>query len=73
MKHPSTPFPTSGYCGPAYFCDREEELTRLLRNAEGGLSTTIVSLRRLGKTALIRRLQDELSLNQGTKTTEFYQ
>ncbi|MEN8200964.1 MAG: ATP-binding protein [Bacteroidota bacterium] len=57
---PNTPFPTSGYYGPAYFCDREVEVEQLKRNARGGESTTLVALRRMGKTALIRHLQNEL-------------
>ena len=60
MKKPSTPFPTTGYYGKEYFCDREEELGSLVRNVKGGSSTTLVALRRMGKTALIRHLQNEL-------------
>lgn len=56
MKKPRTPFPATGYYGPEYFCDREKELDQLINNIEGGLSTTLISLRRLGKTALIRHL-----------------
>ncbi len=56
MKKPNTPFPTTGYYGPAYFCDREEELRVLIRNIQGGNSTTLIALRRLGKTAMIRHL-----------------
>ncbi len=56
MITPRTPFPTSGYFGPAYFCDREDELIQLKRNVRGGNSTTLVALRRIGKTALIRHL-----------------
>ena len=60
MKKPSTPFPTTGYFGGEYFCDRVEELESLSRNVRGGSSTTLVALRRMGKTALIRHLQNEL-------------
>ena len=60
MKKPPTPFPTSGYFGAEYFCDRVEEHESLKRNARGGSSTTLVALRRMGKTALIRHLQNEL-------------
>ncbi len=60
MKKPSTPFPTTGYYGGEYFCDREEELENLVRNVRGGSSTTLVALRRMGKTTLIRHLQNEL-------------
>ena len=68
MKHPGTPFPTTGYFGPEYFCDREKELASLKRNLKGGNSTTLVALRRLGKTALIRHLYHHL----GTSYTKIY-
>ena len=61
MKKPQTPFPTTGYFGPAYFCDREDELDQLTRNIQGGNSTTLIALRRLGKTAMIRHLFYHLS------------
>jgi hypothetical protein len=60
MKKPSTPFPTTGYFGAEYFCDRVGELEILARNAREGSSSTLVALRRMGKTALIRHLQNEL-------------
>ena len=60
MEKPSTPFPTTGYFGGDYFCDREEEFETLARNVRGGSSTTLVALRRMGKTALIRHLQSKL-------------
>ncbi len=56
MKNMQTPFPVTGYYGPEFFCDREKELDQLKRNIKGGTSTTLVALRRLGKTALIRHL-----------------
>jgi len=56
MKKPRTPFPTTGYAGPEYFCDREAELSSLINNMNGGNSTTLIALRRMGKTALIRHL-----------------
>jgi len=56
MKKPHTPFPTTGYAGPEYFCDREAELSSLVHNIDGGNSTTVIALRRMGKTALIRHL-----------------
>jgi AAA+ ATPase superfamily predicted ATPase len=54
---PSTPFPSAGYFGPEYFCDRVEETKTLISNIKGGQSTTLVSIRRIGKTGLIRHLQ----------------
>ena len=59
--YPTTPFPTTGYYGPEYFCDRENETETLIGNVNGGLSTTLVAIRRIGKTGLIKHLQNKLS------------
>lgn len=61
MKKPSTPFPTTGYFGPDYFCDRENETLSLLNNIKGKQSTTLTAIRRLGKTSLIKHLQNNIS------------
>lgn len=60
MKTPFTPFPTSGYFGSEYFCDRQQELAQLKQHVHGGSSINLIALRRMGKTALIRHLQKEL-------------
>lgn len=57
LNKPSTPFPSVGYYGPTYFCDREIETKTLISNIKGGQSTTLVAIRRIGKTGLIRHLQ----------------
>lgn len=54
------PFPVVGYHGPEYFCDREPELNRLLLNIENGNSTTLMAIRRMGKTGLIQHLLYQL-------------
>lgn len=54
------PFPTVGYYGKKYFCDREQELSSLSRNVRNGVNTTLISARRLGKSALIYRLFEAL-------------
>ncbi|MFO7852024.1 MAG: AAA family ATPase [Bacteroidota bacterium] len=56
MKKPQSPFPVTAYYGPEYFCDRDNEMDRLMSNIQGGNSTSLVALRRLGKTALIKHL-----------------
>lgn len=48
------PFPVTGYLGPEYFCDREDELERLISAIEGRRHITLVALRRMGKTALLK-------------------
>ena len=37
------PFPTTGYMGREYFCDREEELSSLRKFVENGLISMRVS------------------------------
>ncbi len=59
-KKPLTPFPSVGYFGPEYFCDRIEETQTLVNNIKGGQSTTLVSIRRMGKTGLIKHVQHRL-------------
>lgn len=58
---PKSPFPTSGYFGPEYFCNRREETDILRKNIESNQSTTLVSIRRMGKTGLIKHIQNQLS------------
>jgi hypothetical protein len=59
-KNPFTPFPTTGYYGPEFFCDREQETRALINHIMSGQSTTLAAIRRLGKTALIHHVQQKL-------------
>ncbi|MCU0369777.1 MAG: ATP-binding protein [Bacteroidales bacterium] len=52
----ANPFLTTGYQGAEYFCDREEETNLMLENLVNGRSTTLTSIRRMGKTGLIRHV-----------------
>lgn len=61
MEISINPFPISNYISKEYFCDRKKELKLLLRNAENGINTTLISVRRYGKSALIKRLFEEIS------------
>ena len=60
MKKPANPFITAGYYGVRYFCDRETETKSLLQNMTNGLSTTLIAIRRIGKTGLIRHVLAKL-------------
>jgi len=59
MEKNINPFVTIGYESSDYFCDREYELGVLCKNVKNGINTTLISARRLGKTALIHRLFDD--------------
>lgn len=60
VKKQMNPFPAVDYAGPEYFCDRKEETEQLLRNIENGNSVTIIAVRRIGKTGLIRHVLHKL-------------
>ncbi len=63
------PFPIIEYISPEYFCDRENELKQLIDSIDNQRNITIISRRRLGKTALIKhcfyhlRKREDLSLH----------
>jgi len=59
MNNDINPFLTVGYTSKECFCDREYELEILKRHAKNGVNTTLISARRLGKTALIYRIFDD--------------
>jgi len=54
------PFITSGYIGIEYFCNRENETTGILGSLMNGRSITLTSVRRMGKTGLIRHVFTQL-------------
>lgn len=55
------PFPTTKYIGAKYFCDRKSEIKKLKSAFKNDRPITIFSMRRMGKTGLIRHLQNDLS------------
>jgi uncharacterized protein len=50
------PFPVSSYQGPDYFCNRQAEIKKLTAHALNGMHTTLLSIRRMGKTGLVQHL-----------------
>jgi len=54
------PFPVSTYQGPDYFCDRGQETSKLVSNINSGISTALISIRRIGKTGLIQHVFTQL-------------
>ena len=54
------PFPVSAYQGPDYFCDREQETIKLVSNITAGMSSVLISVRRIGKTALLQHVLTRL-------------
>ena len=62
------PFIVLGYEGPDYFCDREDETNQLYLNMNNGINTTLISIRRMGKTGLIRHFFHRLSCEEKVDT-----
>jgi len=56
----SNPFVTTGYLGPEFFCDRKDESERILRAISSGRNITLISLRRMGKTGLLKHVKHKL-------------
>lgn len=50
------PFTVVGYQSPEYFCDREKETEAIRQAIFNNRSVNLISIRRLGKTALIRNV-----------------
>ena len=50
------PFLLSGYISPTYFCDREIETTNIISALSNNRNITLASIRRLGKTGLIKNV-----------------
>jgi len=50
------PFPVSGYHGTALFCNRQQEIKKLKAHIDNGVHTTLISVRRMGKTGLLQHL-----------------
>lgn len=61
---PKNPFLVTGYIGPQYFCDRESETKKLLNAIKNGRNLTITSIRRMGKTDLIKHVFHKLRIDK---------
>jgi len=64
------PFIISGYHSAKYFCDREKETKKLLNSIKNNRNVTIFSLRKIGKTGLIRHVFSKL--NESKEISTFY-
>lgn len=65
MKKKLNPFSTNRYISAKYFCNRNEELETLVNNVQNDANTTLISPRRMGKTALLYRFFEKLKEENG--------
>ncbi|MDF2158361.1 ATP-binding protein [Algoriphagus sp. CAU 1675] len=68
MKKPFNPFVINTYQGKAYFCDRENDLKMLISHIENDRNVVLYAWRRMGKSALIHRLFEELEESKNFET-----
>ncbi len=54
------PFITGGYLSPGYFCNRTEETKRIIDAISSRRNLTLISLRRMGKTGLLKHVKYQL-------------
>ena len=52
----NNPFLISGYEGPDYFCDRENETVKVIEALSNDRNISLISPRRMGKTGLIQHV-----------------
>lgn len=67
MEEYINPFLISAYIKPYYFCDRQIETKTLLENIKNNSNTTFFAQRRLGKTALIQHVFNQLKTKKNTE------
>jgi uncharacterized protein len=60
MRNNINPFIVSGFAGSEYFCNRKTELKKLEEAFVNKRNVTLFSLRRMGKTALVKFLFDRI-------------
>jgi AAA+ ATPase superfamily predicted ATPase len=56
----TNPFITGGYLSPEYFCDRTDEKNRMMDSISSRRNLTLISLRRMGKTGLLKSVKYQL-------------
>ena len=56
----TNPFITGGYLSPEYFCNRAEETKRIMDAISSRRNLTLISLRRMGKTGLLKHVKYQL-------------
>ena len=61
------PFPILDYISPEYFCDREAETGKIISALKNGRNITLLSIRRMGKTGLIKNVFHQLKRQKNLK------
>lgn len=68
MEKEFNPFILTKYESSAYFCDREKESQLLKKNIKNNINTTLLAIRRIGKTGLIQHVFNSYKNNSKIAT-----
>ena len=60
----NNPFVISGYISSDYFCNRELETEKIISALKNERNITLLSLRRIGKTGIIKHVFNQLSASE---------
>ena len=61
------PFQITDYISPEFFCDRTEETQKIISALDNGRDVTLTSIRRMGKTGLIKNVFYRLKSRKNLK------
>jgi AAA+ ATPase superfamily predicted ATPase len=64
VKKIENPFLLKDYVSPEYFCNREIETENIIKYAQNGLNTSLISIRRMGKTGLLHHVLHQFKVNK---------
>lgn len=59
-SNPRNPFVISGYISASYFCNRKSETERIIQAISSGRNITLISIRRMGKTGLLKHVKNKV-------------
>jgi len=71
MKEKLNPFPIRNYISPAYFCNRNAELAKIIEAIDNDRNITLISLRRMGKTGLLHHYFHHLLIRNNVESFYF--
>lgn len=65
------PFPVQDYISSKYFCDRKKETEKIISAFANNRNVTLISLRRIGKTALLKHVLAKVDRQKNTRVLYF--
>lgn len=70
---PENPFSTKNYLGKEFFCDRKVETKEIIRRLTNNNAVSLIAMRRIGKTGLIKHIAESLPSNYKLSYIDIFQ